>query len=125
MSEEEKEAIKELKHYGNMTSYYKEREYTDIQIEKYIDTVLNLIDKQQKQIEEKERQLKIKNEYLQLAHDIAFDYDGCNTVKSLKSLIDEIVELINKAYKNDDNSIIYIGGNSKKFNILHKEVENE
>ena len=52
MSKEEKQAIKELKHYGNITSYYKEREYTDIQIEKYINVVLNLIDKQQKVVEE-------------------------------------------------------------------------
>lgn len=60
MSEEEKQAIKELKHYENMTSYYKEREYTDIQIEKYIDTVLNLIEKQQKEIEK----LKFANKVL-------------------------------------------------------------
>lgn len=61
MNEEEKQAIKELKHYGNITSYYKEREYTDIQIEKYINIVLNLIEKQQKVIEKQQNQIKKLN----------------------------------------------------------------
>lgn len=32
---------------------------------------------------ELERKLKIKNEYLGLICDFGYDYDGCNTVKSL------------------------------------------
>jgi hypothetical protein len=70
MSEEEKQAMKELKHYGNITSYYKEREYTDIQIEKYINIVLNLIDKQQKEIEK----LKDKIRMYEKNYVFAMDY---------------------------------------------------
>ena len=36
-----------------------------------------------------ERQLKIKNEYLKMIYAIGYDYDGFNTVESLKQLIDE------------------------------------
>jgi hypothetical protein len=37
------------------------------------------------------------DEYLELIHDLAYDYDGCRTIESLKSLIDEIVDYANKA----------------------------
>ena len=33
------------------------------------------------------------DEWLELLHDIGFDYDGCGTVESLKSLVDELVEM--------------------------------
>lgn len=36
-------------------------------------------------------------EYLDLIYDISVDYDGCNTVESLKELIDEMVDLTKKA----------------------------
>lgn len=84
-----------------------------------LETVLNLVEQQ-------ERELKIKDEYLQLIHDIAFDYDGFNTVESLKELIDELVGLVNKAYKNDDKSVIYTGaGGNNRYNILHELIEGE
>ena len=51
MSEEEKEAIVELKHFSNITAYWKQEEYTNSQIDSYIKIVLNLIEKQQKEIE--------------------------------------------------------------------------
>lgn len=38
-------------------------------------------------------------EWLELACDIAIDYDGCETVESLKDLIDEMKEYINNARK--------------------------
>ena len=37
------------------------------------------------------------DEWLELIWDIAVDYDGYNTVESLKSLIDEIVDMSKKA----------------------------
>ena len=55
MSEEEKKAIKELKHYINITPYWKQKEYTNTEIDNYIKIVLNLIDKQQKEIERKNK----------------------------------------------------------------------
>ena len=39
------------------------------------------------------------DEWLELIKDIAIDYDGYNTVESLKELIDEIVGMSQKARK--------------------------
>lgn len=74
------------------------------------------------------RQLKIKNEYLRLIYAFGFDYDGFDTIKSLKELIDEMCDLSIKGISNDDKSIIY-GGKFEDLdmgvpkNILGEEVE--
>lgn len=52
LSDEEKKAIVELNHFSNMTPYWKQEEYTNSEIDNYIKIVLNLIEKQQKEIEE-------------------------------------------------------------------------
>lgn len=49
----EKKAIKELNHYINITPYWKQEEYTNNDIDNYIKIVLDLVEKQQKDIEEK------------------------------------------------------------------------
>ena len=36
-------------------------------------------------------------EWLELIHDIGFDYDGFNTVDSLKDLVDELVDMAKNA----------------------------
>ena len=52
MNKEEKEAILELKHFSNETPYWKQEEYSSSEVDSYIKIVLNLIEKQQKEIEE-------------------------------------------------------------------------
>lgn len=37
------------------------------------------------------------DEWLELIHDIAIDYDGCCAVEGLKSLIDEMADYANQA----------------------------
>lgn len=37
------------------------------------------------------------DEWMELIRDIGFDYDGCNSVESLKELVDELVEMSQKA----------------------------
>lgn len=37
-------------------------------------------------------------EWLGLICEVAMDYDGCTTVKSLEGLVDEIVDMTKKAY---------------------------
>ena len=39
------------------------------------------------------------DEWLELLWDIGIDYDGCNTVESLKSLVDELMEMSTNARK--------------------------
>lgn len=71
-----------------------------------------------------ERENKIKEGYLELIHGISFDYDGCNTVKSLKELIDELDALAVKGLKNDDKSVMYWTAEKGK-NVLFEEVETD
>lgn len=80
---------------------------------------------QRKRIEELERQTKIKDAYNKLLVDIGFDYDGCEEAESLKSVIDDLVDLAKKAIENNDTYGIYglVGG--KTLNILFEEVNNE
>lgn len=57
MSEEEKKAIVELKHFSNLSAYWKEEEYTNSETDNYVKSVLNLIEKQQSVINEMAKQL--------------------------------------------------------------------
>lgn len=68
-----------------------------------------------------ERQIKIKDSYLELIRDIIYDYDGENSIEGLKSLLKEAADLASKAIENDDYSCIYMGSNSK-YNILFEEI---
>lgn len=70
-----------------------------------------------------ERKLAIKDEYLKLIIDIGYDYDGFNTVESLKELIDELVGYADKALKNDDKTETYINGKGESLNILQEVIK--
>ena len=72
----------------------------------------------------KDRQIKLKNAYCQLIIDLGVDYDGCSSLDSLKSLIDELVDYSYKAINNDDKAVIYINGDEHKENILMEKIEN-
>lgn len=62
---EEKKAIKEVKHFNKLTRYWQEEEYEEKEIAGYITTILNLIEKQQKEIEElKEERKSYAEEYI-------------------------------------------------------------
>lgn len=70
-----------------------------------------------------ERQIKIKDKWCQLIIDTGFDYDGFNTVESLKGLIDELVDYAHKAIICDDLSAVYVRADDKKSNILLEDIE--
>ena len=98
--------------------FFNEGDYITKEMAESKDVILNLIEKQARQIE-------IKDRYLQLIHDIGFDYDGMDTTKGLKSVIDDLVDLAIKAIKNDDKCAMYESLDDKYFNILYEEVEKE
>ena len=77
------------------------------------------------ELETYKRQNKIKNEYLQLLIDLGIDYDGLNTVESLKGLIDDLIDYAKLALENNDKEFIFWGGKDKKYNILREEIEVE
>ena len=94
--------------------------YSHIFNDKEVKAIENLIARNK----ELERQIKIKNAYLGLIWNIGYDYDGCETPKSLKGLIDELLEMVIQARDNDDKSVMYedFSGKHKK-NILQEPLE--
>lgn len=70
-----------------------------------------------------ERQIEVKDKWCQLIIDLGFDYDGFNTVESLKGLIDELVDYAHKAIICDDVSVAYVGADDKKSNILLEDIK--
>lgn len=51
-----------------------------------------------------------KNKWFQLIADIGYDYDGCNTIESLKGLIDELVQYALNGRDNDDFDTLMFEG---------------
>lgn len=84
-------------------------------------TITNAIVK----LEDLQREIEIKNEYLVLMVDLAYDYDGFNTVEGLKGLIDELRKYASYALDNNDKIPIYRDGNENDFNILHERIGGE
>ena len=77
------------------------------------------LQQQNKQLNE---QVIIMEKYLELITDLALDYDGCNTIESLKRLIDELDRLACLGRVCNVTEPIYANEN-KKYNILHQELE--
>lgn len=78
---------------------------------------------------EMERQIEIMERYFELICDLGYDYDGCNTIEGLKSLIDELVHYASLGRACNDTEVIYITlkdeeGNEENFNILHEKIDN-
>lgn len=74
------------------------------------------------EVDNLKRQIKIKNEYLDLIWAIGNDYDGRNTIEGLKELIDELVDMAKKAYCDDDKTVMFTSSNNSKFNILRERL---
>ena len=80
-----------------------------------------------KEINNLKRQIKIKDAYLQLIRDIAFDYDGYgDSIEGLRDLVDELSAYAKMAIENDDQSSIYSSwsdGVETESNILMEDLE--
>lgn len=63
----------------------------------------------------------IMEKYLELIIQLGYDYDGLNTVESLKSLIDELVRYAKLGITKNLTEPIYENEKSK-YNILGKEL---
>ncbi len=73
-----------------------------------------------------QREIDIKNSYLQMIKDIAFDYDGCEDTDSLKNLVDELSYYASLALNSNDTEPIYTSySNGVKINsnILMEDLE--
>lgn len=77
-----------------------------------------------------EKELEIVDEYAHLLWGILCDYDGYydpetkqGSLEGLASLVDESIETCNRIRDRNTTTEIYIGGNGKKYNILHEELK--
>ena len=69
-------------------------------------------------------QVTIMEKYLELIVDLSLDYDGCNTVESLKGLIDELERLAMLGRVCNTTKSIYTNSN-KTYNILNEEIKGD
>lgn len=69
-----------------------------------------------------EQQIVIMEKYFELITDLGYDYDGLNSVESLKGLIDELVRYANLGRVCNTTEPIYENG-GKKYNILMEETK--
>ena len=72
-----------------------------------------------------QREIEIKDAYLELIYGLIFDYDGLNTVEGLKGLIDEVTIFVDRALNSDDKKPVYIDGDGNDLNILHEKIGGE
>ena len=77
-----------------------------------------------KKISDLKRKIEIKDSYCRVIQIIGYDADDCNDVDGCKDIIDELVELSDKALKNDDESIMFVDDeNNTVKNILMEEIK--
>lgn len=81
----------------------------------------NKLQQENKQLQ---KQITVMKEYLGLIIDLSFDYDGCNTVESLKSLIDDLKKYAKLGREGNLTEPIYTNDNDS-YNILHQKIRKD
>ena len=71
-----------------------------------------------------QKQITVMKEYLGLIIDLSFDYDGCNTVESLKSLIDDLKKYAKLGREGNLTEPIYTNDNDS-YNILNQKIRKD
>ena len=67
----------------------------------------------------------IMEKYLELIHDLGYDYDGLNYEHDLKGLIDDMVRFASLGRACNTTQEIYVDGKGKSLNILGEELQGE
>lgn len=117
-----KNILKEVEHIEYALKYFIDRTN---QLERDLEHYKEAYENRVNEFIKVDRELKIKNEYFQLIHDIGYDFDGANILDSFKKLVNELVDYANKGYKSDDKAVIYDNFNGVKKNILGETIEGE
>ncbi len=114
----------QLERKNQLLFYYSKEDITEMFID--AETLIDALKYKIKMLEEENKELKeqviIMEKYLELITDLALDYDGCNTIESLKVLIDELDRLACLGRVCNVTETIYVN-NNKAYNILHQELE--
>lgn len=88
-----------------------------------VKALLNENEEKGKEIKRLKQSIVILENYLELIHDLGYDYDGLKYEYELKGLIDEMVRFasLGRAYNTTEE--IYVDGKGKSFNILGEELK--
>jgi hypothetical protein len=65
------------------------------------------------------------DEWLELLWQIGVDYDGCNSVESLKGLVDELIEMSQKARECLNNGNLFENREESEKSLLAARAEQE
>lgn len=116
MSDEEKKAMIELNHFSNMTAYWKQEEYTNSEIDNYIKLILNLIEKQQKEIKAINSMQKYRIEVIDERELISKD--------KIKAKIEELLDRFDLEEELQESYDDLLGSESaiKILKLLYKEL---
>ena len=82
------------------------------------------VEQLQQENEQLQKQITVMKEYLGLIIDLSFDYDGCNTVESLKSLIDDLKKYAKLGREGNLTEPIYTNDNDS-YNILNQKIRKD
>lgn len=80
-----------------------------------------LKDEYEEEIEQLTNQIIIMEKYLELIHDLGYDYDGFNYEKDLKGLIDEMCRYASLGRVCNTTEPIFVD-RDKEYNILNEEI---
>lgn len=137
MTEEEKKEIEKLKELCDEVliedNCYRYDSLSPFEKLSMVKIMLNLIEKQQKEIKKLERKIKIKDEYMKYARVSLLDYDGCydretgqGKIEDLADLIDYTREILGYAIESNDEVTIYERLDTGiELNILQEEIKGE
>ena len=86
-----------------------DKKITTINLFEDIEALLQENEQLKEKVKYQKNKIDNKDNWCQLIADIGFDYDGCNTIESLKKLIDELVRYALNSRDNYDYEEILKG----------------
>ena len=102
-----------------------DKKITTINLFEDIEALLQENEQLKEKVKYQKNKIDNKDKWCQLIADIGFDYDGCNTIESLKGLIDELVRYSLNSRDNYDYEEILKGDSLEEENKKYKNQQKE
>ena len=102
-----------------------DKKITTVNLFEDIEALLQENEQLKEKVKYQKNKIDNKDNWCQLIADIGFDYDGCNTIKSLKGLIDELVRYALNSRDNHDYEEILKGDSLEEENKKYKNQQKE
>lgn len=102
-----------------------DKKITTINLFEDIEALLQENEQLKEKVKYQKNKIDNKDNWCQLIADIGFDYDGCNTIESLKGLIDELVRYALNSRDNYDYEEILKGDSLEEENKKYKNQQKE